>query len=502
MDSLQPAFLSAVVLCLGGAGLLVSREGAGPSERSTFWVAFVGWSMSLAVFLLANAIGGGTHTEDDLLQSADDRITSLAAILLFLLSGCELILPRSNPESQRPAAVGFLLLGTSSGLLAAASNSLLLTVLFSELALAAWLWRQGRWSRADDLARKRRIRDLLSAVLLLVATILLTISAGADRFDAIASLLSSRLERAISNPSEGTTSIGLVVGLVGFVTAAAWRLSFFPFSPLPHPGEQEADIRPFATSLLTMLLLMRITPALRGLEESTQVLLCTFGGATFVSRLISLGRADGWSKLLDHSLGLTLASLWVTLSGQLFAQQYALRAADALFPSPEWLRGWGLGIGAWLLLGTLSRISEQAGHPLRRREDFAGWALGHPVFAGLCALTWLGWLSALGLPWPTLQRGMLAPLFRLAGSGFHAGEGYVVLGLAALIGLGWWMAVVLRWLTPIFAGTALRRGDTRIPLVSLAVLLAIASLLVWLARSTSGESLPVANKLEENLPTR
>ena len=122
MESLQPSILSAVVLCLGGAGLLVTRDGAGAARRSTQWVAFTTWGMSLAVFLFATALGSGDSAHDEFLRSSDDRVTQIAAILLFLMSGCGLLLPKSDAESQRPSSAGFLMLGTSAGLLAALAS--------------------------------------------------------------------------------------------------------------------------------------------------------------------------------------------------------------------------------------------------------------------------------------------------------------------------------------------------------------------------------------------
>lgn len=482
MDLMHPAVLTALILLLGGAGLLLSAD----RKRGSATLAFVTCAVAAAVWIVSVRFAPPvTDPGDWLLDGRDAVAFQLTALLLLAIPIC-LALPDRLAAEHPTRAAAFLLPAAGAILAMSAADAYWLQFLLGECGILALSYAS---RSSEEKLTRRDVRSLGASVMLACGFLAIGLATRRFRFTTLEALL----QNAAFDPEHFVIPVaqrlGLKCGLILILTGLAWRLNFFPFPP--DPGAHDSQPLKLCELLTSSIVLFRLLPALRGLEHFSQTLLFTFAVVSLIRFAGAAGRHIHLEEVFGQLLMASAALVWISLTIPLFDRTHAVAAQGWINGSAAGLRELVSAVLSWLVLTGALRISERRHRPILRRDDLQGLLNTSPILGLLFAVGLLNWIGFPPLTGFYARFGLLSGLFQLTAAGTTASGAYAMLALLVLAVIFWIAAVALWQLQPVASPLPLRRIPIRIPFWnSLPVLLAVAAI-GWLG---VGSGMPVPDQ--------
>lgn len=482
MDLMHPAVLTALILMLGGAGLLLSTD----RKRGNSAIALVTWAVAAAVGFVTVLFAPPVIDPGDWLLGSKDALSLQLSGLLLIAIPVLLALPDRAAAAFPSRSAAFFLPAAGALLVMFAADAYWLQFLLGECGVLALSYA----SRSNEQKLNRReVRSLGASAMLACGFLAISLATGRFRFSTLEALLQNSAfdpQHFVIPPAQ---LLGLKCGLILIITGLAWRLNFFPFPP--DPSSHDSQALRLCRLLTSSIVLFRLLPALRGFEHFSQTILLTFAVVSLIRFAGAAGRQPRLEDLFDQLLMASGALVWISLTIPLFDRTHAVTATGWINGSAAGLRELVSALLSWLVVTGALRISERRNHPIVRRDDLQGLLKTSPILGLLFAVGLLNWIGFPPLAGFYARFGLLSGLFGLTAAGTTASGAYAMLTLLVLAVIFWIAGVALWQLQPIASPLPLRRTPLHIPLwTSLPVFLAAAAI-VWLG---VGSAMPVPDQ--------
>lgn len=478
MELPHPALSAAIVLLLGGAGLIASRERQLESRGAVSWLGIASVAIAFAVWMVSVANSSAADPGDGLFLPIDDPLSQAGVRLLCLAAFVFLAIPLRGGGRVSDVEAGFLLISAAAGTVMLSSTSLWLLFLMAEIAWWAARLATRPAAEAGDAPRIEWRCAAARAVLLGTGLGLIAFATGAHDLRA----LTEMFERAAAFPDHDLLDMRRTVfvqaGLTLVFVSLAWRMRMFPFAVHGEPGESSAPARLIAT-LTAGAIAPRLALAFRGFEEWSAVLLCAFGVPTVLARIARGTRPGNLRDAFDELLTASVGLVWLSATIPLYDLRHGLELAA----------NWGSGTQAptlelatavcsWLLLNATLALATSTGQPIDRAGDLNGWLRGAPLLALLFVAGILNWGGFPGTLGGAGRAGMLSGLAQVGASTFRSADGFMLLALLVLYAQFRLLVVAVRLTGFACGGRSYRRSTGGIPVVAWLALGTIAAAIV------------------------